>query len=662
MFIFYSRIEKDAAHLRELIIDKENDGYSLSQEDCLKFFKASFLLKDYNGVLDFLTNWMNSGNTLTLPLVNQAMKAYWKLGDLASCFEAFQQLEKVELIPDSHSFGVLIAAFLKKANFVKAREYATEMFASTKVCPSSFNFVIGEFANNNDWFGTRLCLELGSKNGISPRLTTLTTLIRASIRNYQLSKMKSLKQTCGRQEELGVINKIYLGLRDSKIPLDKVSFCAFVSWYVSIGFVAEASYVVEDMDRLGQPPDLREYSLLIKGYSKKSQWSNVLSVYNVIKEKGLGMNEAVYGSIVKALLELRGRNPEKYLHDMRNGTLAHTTIVFNICIDLFCRQGNFAEAYRIYQYMQERKVECNLFTYTQFFEGMCLLRQEAAVPKKDWEEFRLSTLEIFKTIFSDLKARSFQGDLPLYNMMVNSFSYLEDLDSAQEVYDYMTHFLGLIPDCNTFYSIARAAVTGIGVSSAVDAIRSSLDSKHARLLYYTFINGFVLGRETGKAVALYRRMRALSLCENDPSVTGLPSLDAASFVKLIHGSLKEMDDATALELFQDLHSSNLPVPVLLLHSLSKHIAHLEGLANIDSFKGLLQDLYLRLPLEEEYEEFDDAPEPDWQGKSVTYKNFRYLSLDVYHCLLELSEHPEINLTDASTDPGAISPMSAASCV
>ncbi|KAI0243489.1 hypothetical protein L0F63_006345 [Massospora cicadina] len=650
--LYSSRLKVDVGRLKEVILDKGRDGYTITHDDCLRFLKAAILIDEPRDALDFLIYWTSSGNQLSLDLVNEALRAYWKLGDLGKCLETFQRLQENGFTPDSRSYGALIATFLSKSNFDKAREYATEMFAKTEVAPTDFDFVIGEFANSDDWYGTRHCLELGSSVGILPQLATLTSLVRASVRNYRLAKMKRLKSVRGRQRELMVVNTLYLGFAIRSLPWIDLS---------SAPLSVEASYVIKDMERYGHTPSLAEYSTLIRGYSNRRQWDNVLSGYKTIKARGLGIDESAYGSFIKALVKLRRWDPQAYHDDLRAGNLAHTAVTFNVGIDLYCREGNFVRAYEVFREMKASKVEPNLYTYTQFFEGMCRLAPGRTPHKGSWERFRVSTLEIFKSLFSELKERSFPGDLALYNMMVNSFSYLNDLDQAQEVYDYMTTQLDLVPDANTVYPIARASVTSLGADSAVQAIQSKLKTGQARLMYATLIEGYVLGRETGKAVALYNQLRALAKGLAEP-MEDLPTPDASTYAKLIHGSLKELDFFTALTLLQDLLASNLTVSDSHLSSLHSHLAYLELHPNplIPELKRVFEKLARRHSPTLGFLKpgaIPDSPK-DWVGKYGTYNHFKRLALDVYRHLTEAAIPPAAASTSA--DPHTTAPKVAAS--
>lgn len=315
---------------------------------------------------EFLFTLRKMQRKLTLMTYGKLIMIYGQQRKSNKIGEIRIEIEREGLLPNEITYGALMESYLKCGLIEKVEE------------------VYQEFVN---------------KGKFSCNVIIYTTLIRA------LSKKRDFDSAMA----------IYHKMLRENCKLNLIAYNSLLDCCVKCGKYAEMLRIFEEMLKEYEKPnkgvnsaepDLITYSTSIKGMCKVGEMGKAMELYQIMKQKGLKLDEILFNSLLDgfAKTEICNTNEsEGLIADMAKYKIPFSNYTYSILIKLYAKKKQVDKAINLLNEMKQKGIQPGVIVFT------CLL--QACIKGK--------LVEKAIEIFNEMKETHVTPDAVTYNTIVN---------------------------------------------------------------------------------------------------------------------------------------------------------------------------------------------------------------------------------------------------
>ncbi|CAL5199760.1 unnamed protein product [Lathyrus oleraceus] len=225
---------------------------------------------------------LSSNNT---KIYNIVLRGWYKLGWWSKCWEFWDEMDKLGVQKDLHSYSIYMDILSKGGKPWKAVKLFKEMKRKgIKLDVVVYNIVIRAIGVSQGVdFSIRLFREMKDL-GFNPTVVTYNTIIRLLCDNYRYKEALTLLRT----------------MRQNGCSPNAVSYQCFFSCLEKPKFIIE---LFDGMIESGVRPTMDTYVMLLKKFARWGFLRLVFLVWNRMEELGCSPDASAYNVLIDALVE-----------------------------------------------------------------------------------------------------------------------------------------------------------------------------------------------------------------------------------------------------------------------------------------------------------------------------------------------------------------------
>lgn len=362
---------------------------------------------------------------------NAIMYGYYALGDLDGVKASFKILCDSGVSPNTNSYNIMLMIYRDLKDLKSAQDVLRAALAQGAISKVLLTTIVSLCAERRDPVNGEIVFNWIVEAGYHPDLTSFNALLHCFVEARMNKKVIALHR---RMQKLGIPLRIdtatillshYSGTLDHDsislllnemnhegVSRDKYFYSELLEYFCKSNRMEDAEMLMEEMSISGNiTPDIYHYSILMKGYLERKNFSKVLETYDILGNHGLKPSfhtsalvlEAIQRSS-KDLPELKGRSADllsEFLlnkdsidltseHLPRNGVPPELS---KIVARRFADQGKPDEILKIAAQMKDQHngkydIEKDVILMRKLLESYGRAR--------DWENFSLYWIKFFE--------------------------------------------------------------------------------------------------------------------------------------------------------------------------------------------------------------------------------------------------------------------------
>ncbi|CAI0446594.1 unnamed protein product [Linum tenue] len=341
----------EGSRVGNLLDEWVREGKSVKRGHIAKYANQLRKFKKYHHALQLYEWWGKNQNNS----VNNADHAVYidllaRTRGIAAAEEYFRGLDSSE--KTHKTYGSLLSCYCRERMVRNAEQIFDEMNElGLLLAPNPLNY------NNL----MHLYLKVGQQEKV-PMLVREMEEKNIAVDTYTWNKLMSsyalLKDT--RSVE-GVIKR----MASKGVKHDWFTIGHLATIYVNAGRHEDACVVLDELEKMGDPPDDEAFHTLISLYGRLSDSSSVHRVWDALKsnKKKAKVSNASYLAMVSALSRLKEPDSLKACYEEWEASCSvHDIRIVNVALDFYLSQGMVAEARSVQQSVLSRGTEPNLKT------------------------------------------------------------------------------------------------------------------------------------------------------------------------------------------------------------------------------------------------------------------------------------------------------------
>jgi pentatricopeptide repeat protein len=241
----------------------------------------------------------------------------------------------------------------------------------------TFEIVISALANKLQWRRALQLLELMDEMEVPKSIVTYNSVLSA----------------CAKAGEVGMANNLMRKMRNAGFTPNIVSFNSIMSACVRTSRWKEALFILDQCQREpGVYPDIITYTNAIRACVKGGKTQKALTLLQVIKDKGLPLDNYAYAAAIDACA--KGRMWKKgldLLDEMERFGVSPNEIAYSTAITACGNGGQWQKAMDLLEQMKDKKMNINLITYNSAITALAkAARNNARQSVKDYSTKRFA--------------------------------------------------------------------------------------------------------------------------------------------------------------------------------------------------------------------------------------------------------------------------------
>jgi hypothetical protein len=427
-------------------------GYELTPKITLLTCESLSKLKKLPELENFIEMVIaDRSDLLTTKLSNKLINTLLKTHQYTKAYNCITKLSNLGIQWDIHSLLNLTQLNLKLGKltqFGQAYRSILINFNST-ITTKHFNELLNQVLKCGHWNVCDRLLKDMKRLGLKPDLVTLTILMNSLLKltNKSANKPHFRRSQC--------IDSIYKELsKNDKVELDDSIKLSFIKWYLKLGKFRRVEYLASTL-KSGQQ---HVKFILLENYIHKGRLDKALEVYDTIQREGLGDDIRLY-NLVGQLFWSPNLKIGKYENILNSTDNCESVGKFNLVIGYLISKMRVMDAYKLFQkHVVSGNVQADIFTYSALFKGLCSVgRNNLSGP----EELEESWLTIAKEVYRQMEQTpQLVINLPVYNSILNTFSYFGDWEQVQQIYQTILDN-DFDPNPRTIYPVIRMVLDNV---------------------------------------------------------------------------------------------------------------------------------------------------------------------------------------------------------
>ncbi|XP_077254086.1 pentatricopeptide repeat-containing protein At1g73710-like isoform X1 [Tasmannia lanceolata] len=380
---------------------------------------------------------------------NTLIDLYGKAGRLKDASDAFANMLKSGVVPDTITFNTMIHTCGSHGLLSEAEALLRKM-EERRVPPDTktFNTFLSLYGDAGNVDAVLKIYRKIREAGLCPDTVTYRTILhimceRKMVQEVEFVIKEMEKSSVGIDEQsLPVIVKMYVdegSLDKAKKFLEKYNangrissktYAAIIDAYAEKGLWIEAEAIFFGKRGLPHKKDTTEYNVMIKTYGKAQLYDKALSLFGSMRSNGTWPDECTYNSLIQMLSG--GELPDSardLLAKMQEAGLKPRCATFSAVIASYIRLGRISDAVDIYHEMIRAGVEPNVVVYGSLINAFAEARKvdEALHYFRVMKEFGLEANQIVLT--SLIKA---YGKVGCWKEAQEVYGKMQDLEGGPD--------------------------------------------------------------------------------------------------------------------------------------------------------------------------------------------------------------------------------------
>lgn len=372
---------------------------------------------------------------------NAALNACANLGDSEKFLQVFDEMPQYGVEPDALSYNVMIKLCCRtdrKDLLVFVLERILE--AGIPLCMTTLHSLVAAYVGFGDLKTaekviqamreqrTDLCKILRESNSVifgqngesvfkkllpnlknqgdseppllpkvyAPNSRIYTTLMKGYMRAGRVSDTVRMLEAMRRQD-------------DQASHPDHVSYTTVVSALVKAGSMDRARQILAEMMRIGVPPNLITYNILLKGYCMQLQIDQARELLKeMVGDAGIQPDVVSYNILIDGcILVDDSAGALAFFNEMRAKGIAPTKVSYTTLMKAFALSGQPKLAHRVFDEMlNDPRVKADIIAWNMLVEGYC----------------RLGLIEEAKKIIEKMKESGLYPDVATYGSLANGIA------------------------------------------------------------------------------------------------------------------------------------------------------------------------------------------------------------------------------------------------
>ncbi|XP_047330858.1 putative pentatricopeptide repeat-containing protein At5g59900 [Impatiens glandulifera] len=490
--------------------------------------------------------------------VSAVLNALIRTKQFELALNLFDEVSTAGLQPDPFMLTAAIKCLCELQDLERAKEMVKEMEESN-VCELNivtYNILIhGLCKGNRALEAIEIKNNLGrNRLNLKPDIVTYCTLI------FGLCSIKELKMA----EDL-TIEMLELGFVPSREASDCLvdqlrrtgrflDACGLVTKFSKLGLTVISSHVynalicclcengsldeAEDMIRyglgLGQLPSDVTCETMISSFCKVNIFERAFVLFGKLKEAGMNPTVLTYNSVINGHCKSGNLSLAESLFGemIDNRGVPPNLVTYTSLISGFVNLGHIDKAFSLYHEMTGKGISPNVYTYTSLICGL----------------FRAKMVTEADKMFREMKESGVIPNAVTYNVMIDGYCEDGEISKAFELFNEMVGN-GLKPDNYTYRALIGGLCSTGNLSEAEKLVKGLGESKFKlnEICYTELLHCYCKEGRLKDALALFRNMEVA---------------DLICYSVLIHGSLKQNDAQTFLQLLKKIHVRGLKPDII----------------------------------------------------------------------------------------------------
>lgn len=230
----------------------------------------------------------------------------------------------------------------------------------------------------------------------APNSRIYTTLMKGYMQAGRVSDTVRMLEAMRRQD-------------DRSSHPDHVSYTTVVSALVKAGSMDRARQILAEMTRMGVPPNLITYNILLKGYCMQLQIDQARELLkDMVDDAGIQPDVVSYNVLIDGcILVDDSAGALAFFNEMRAKGIAPTKISYTTLMKAFALSGQPKLAHRVFDEMlNDPRVKADRIAWNMLVEGYC----------------RLGLIEEAKKIIEKMKNNGLYPDVATYGSLANGIA------------------------------------------------------------------------------------------------------------------------------------------------------------------------------------------------------------------------------------------------
>ncbi|KAL3680255.1 hypothetical protein R1sor_023211 [Riccia sorocarpa] len=349
---------EDTKRLGLVISGKEYLSLLPSLAQCGQFYRLDSLLQ----------RMILEGATPTSRFANAILEALLKTGGVTEADDAHQRFFELEIPTDMVTDMIMLQAFAKDLNVVKAKRIYHESRLKGYFLPVlAYKVLIGLYSRVGCPEDAEATLKEMQESGFEPD----TFIYNAMISLY--SRVGDFQKAA----------QVFQGMKDVGFSPDTVTYNTLIHVYSRRLLVGEAYALLQQMQKAGCAPDLASYSLLLSAYGQLQMWEAATECFKDMQELGIRPDESTFNIMIDVYR--RSGKPalsEALMSQMKEQGVQPSATTMIMLMDSYGKSGDTEGAEAVFEEMVEAGVDVNVTQYTSLIDNYLKERDyQAAVAK-----------------------------------------------------------------------------------------------------------------------------------------------------------------------------------------------------------------------------------------------------------------------------------------
>ncbi|TVU33779.1 hypothetical protein EJB05_15586, partial [Eragrostis curvula] len=214
----------------------------------------------------------------------EALQSLCISGKLEEAFQIFQQM-KNKSMANSCALETILRGLCRAGRMDEALQIMEYMKSRSGISSTAYGFLIHGYLKKGEHTKALDLVGVMREYGIAPLVSSYTQLMQ------HLFAINQYEEACGLYEDM---------LKD-KVEPDVVAITALIGGHVCSGHISEAWDVFKNLDKNGQKPTLKAYTVFIQELCKASRPLDALELLKKMLESEFRPSEVTFCSVTSAL-------------------------------------------------------------------------------------------------------------------------------------------------------------------------------------------------------------------------------------------------------------------------------------------------------------------------------------------------------------------------
>ncbi|XP_057537059.1 pentatricopeptide repeat-containing protein At4g30825, chloroplastic [Amaranthus tricolor] len=285
-------------------------------------------------------------------------------------------------------------------------------------------------------------------------------------------------------------NSTYQLLKSSGLAMDMVAYSIVIRMYVKFGYLGDANYVLDEMDKQGNiVPDVYLLRDMLRVYQRCNKQNRLADLYYKILKSGVTWDQEMYNCVINCCAHaLPVDELSRLFSEMTQKGFVPNTTTYNVMLDVYGKSKLFKKASKIF-WMAKNQGLVDEISYNTLIaaygRSKKVKKMRKTVRLMQFNGFSVSLeaynsmlnaygkvghIDKFKSVLQRLKESSYTSDHYTYNILINIYGEQGWIEEVATVLTELKKY-GLGPDLCSYNTLIKAYGIAGMVEEAVGVIK-----------------------------------------------------------------------------------------------------------------------------------------------------------------------------------------------